>query len=195
MDGIHDENGTVGSQSVGTAARWHDGPSVKQRTAVEHLVRDLLDQLAPERPPARANQPAPTVQRLRSPRRCILQATGSAVSVSWFPGPDEDAPLGELRVIEWRGVVARPGSANRATGQAVPLSEVVLRPVAVDDATWGWRADDGVVCDTATLAARCRALVASGVAPAVVAPAAVAPAVVALADRRETSARGHWPGV
>jgi hypothetical protein len=159
MDGMpstQDGHETVASD----AARWHDGPTVKQRTAVQHLVRDLLDSLAPERPPARGNPPPSAVQLLRSPRGCILQATARAVSVSWFPASPSEVALGELRVIAWDGVVSRPGSANRAKHEAVPLTEVVLRPKEVDGA-WAWRSTEGAVCDTATLAARCYALLAS----------------------------------
>ena len=151
---MHNEN----SPSDDTSARWHDGPSTKQRTAVQRMVRGLLDSLAPERPPARAGKPQPEVQLLRSARGCILQTDVRAVSVSWFPVTESSAALGELQVIVWDGVVARPGSANRATSGAVSLGETLLRPAEVEGEAWVWRTADGAVWDTPTLVARCHAL-------------------------------------
>jgi hypothetical protein len=127
---------------------------------VQHLVRALLDNLAPERPPARASRPLADVQLVRSPRGCILQATTRAVSVSWFAASASEPTLGELQVILWDGVVSRPGSASPATGGASPLWEVLFRPREVVGESWGWATADGVVSDTATLAARCHALLA-----------------------------------
>lgn len=151
---------THAPHATDSAARWHDGPSSKQRTAVQRMVRTLLDQLAPERPPARAGLPQPPVQLLRSPRGCILQTNTRAVSVSWFPVSDSAATLGELHVIVWDGVVARPGSANRATSGAVSLGETLLRPEAGPDDAWLWRGVDGEGWSTEALVARCHALLA-----------------------------------
>jgi hypothetical protein len=135
------------------------------------MVRGLLDSLAPERPPARAGRPQPELQTLRSARGCILQTDTRAVSVSWFSVADSAATLGELQVIVWDGVVARPGSANRATSGAVSLGETLLRPAEVEGDAWAWRATDGAVWDTPTLVARCHALLAADAGPTLAAPA------------------------
>ena len=115
-------------------------------------------------PRRESGQPGPEIRLLRSPRGCILQAAARAVSVSWFPPPDHGAALGELQVIVWRGVVTRPGSANRATSEAVALQETLLEPDGVGDEAWVWRTADGAVWETGALAARCHALAADAAA-------------------------------
>jgi hypothetical protein len=105
-------------------------PSAKQRTGVQHAVNKLLDALAPERAPARLGAPEPALQRIRSPRGCILQGPTQAISVSWFPTTTTEASLGELQVMGWRGVVSRPGSARRGTG-AEAMWRTELHPVEV----------------------------------------------------------------
>jgi hypothetical protein len=160
MDEARDGSGAIDDPG----GRRYDEPTLKRRRAVQHMVRRLLDSLAPERPPGRSGQPEPEIRLLRSPHGCILQAAARAVSVSWFPPPDHGAALGELQVIVWRGVVTRPGSANHATSQAVLLREAVLQPEAVDGEAWVWRTADGAVWDTGALAARCHALAADAAA-------------------------------
>jgi len=155
---MHEDNG----KTTQTAGYARYGSTVKQRTAVQHIVRRLLDDLAPERQPARG-APAPSaVQRHRTPRGCILQGATGAVSVSWFPATVNEETLGELQVVVWRGVVARPGSANRAQGSAVALTELVLRPEegaeGAEGDAWCWRAEDGRAFEPEALAERCRAL-------------------------------------
>lgn len=162
-------NENSGTTADASAARWHDGPSTKQRTAVQRMVRTLLDSLAPERPPARAGQPHPDVQLLRSPRGVILQTGTRAVSVSWFAVSDSAATLGELQVIVWDGVVARPGSANRATSGASALGETLLRPAVGEGDAWAWSTADGTLWDSPTLAARCHALLDDDASPTLVA--------------------------
>lgn len=137
------------------AARWSEWPTIKQRTGVQHAVARLLDALAPERPPARGAEHPSTLQRLRSPRGCILQAPTRAVSVSWFPSASTDTTLGELQVINWQGVVSRPGSARREAGGAVSVWQTVLQPVATSADSWEWRDADETTYDTAALVARC----------------------------------------
>lgn len=131
-------------------------PTMKQRTGVQHAVRDLLDALAPERPPARgAEPPATDVQRVRSPRGCILQGTAWAVTVSWFPPAADEPDLGALHVMSWQGVVSRPGAARRTAAAAQALSEDVLRPFESATDGWSWRAGDGTVLGSRALAERC----------------------------------------
>lgn len=133
--------------------------TTKQRSAVQREVQRLLDDLAPERPPARHDAPTPAVRQHRFPGRCILQGDARAVSVSWFPEGYDATSLGEMLVIAWRGVVSLPGSAHRATGPAEVLTEALLRPTEGATGEWEWhQASDGQVLSTAALAGYCREL-------------------------------------
>ena len=150
--------------SADASAAWNAPPSVKERAGVQRAVDRLLDALAPERTVTRAPRLPLPVERYRTPRGCILQAPGAAVSVSWFPDAATDAAFGELQVIAWRGTVSRPGSAHRDPGGATIARELMLRPetgevpTAGGAAEWVWRADDGTRYDTDTLATHCLAL-------------------------------------
>jgi len=146
-----------GNEAVdGLRTEWIDPPTVKARNAVQHAVGRLLDALAPEKPPARGAAPAtPTVQRLRSPRGCILQAATHAVSVSWFPASTTELSLGELQVITWRGTVSRPGATRRPGQHAEVVKQEVLRPVEVAPDAWQWRGEGNALYDTAALTAKC----------------------------------------
>jgi hypothetical protein len=151
---MDDANDTAHTAGWGLGDDW---PTARQRVTVQQAVGALLDLLAPERAPARGGAPAPPVQRLRSPRGCILQGTERAVTVSWFPAAATDGILGELQVITWRGVVSRPGSASRSPGGAVAVRQSVFHPVAGPRDEWVWRGADGTVYDTTALAAACQA--------------------------------------
>lgn len=155
MDVMDDEESVGGA----TASRWEDRPTAQQRTGVQHAVNALLDALAPERPPARGGETMPDVQRVRTPRGCILQGATRAVSVSWFPPGASDLQLGELQIVTWSGRVARPGAA-RAPGAgsgAETLAQEILTP-ALADGTWEWKATDGARYTREALAARCEAM-------------------------------------
>ena len=145
-------------ESVGdtTASRWEDRPTAQQRTGVQHAVSALLDALAPERPPARGGETTPDVQRVRTPRGCILQGATRAVSVSWFPPGASDLQLGELQVVTWSGRVARPGAARApgAGSSAETLAQEILTPALADGGAWEWKASDGARYTREVLAAR-----------------------------------------
>ena len=81
----------------------------------------------------------------------------AAVSVSWFVEGGANAPLGELQVIVWSGVVSRRGAAANPEGAKV-VRELVLHPIEAPSDGSVWRATDGSEFDTAALAARCIAL-------------------------------------
>lgn len=148
-----DEMGAV------TAARWEDRPTAQQRTGVQHAVNALFDTLAPERPPARGGEVVPEVQRVRTPRGCILQGAARAVTVSWFPPGASDLQLGELQIVTWRGRVARPGAAARAPGAgAETLAQEILTPTFADGGAWEWKSVDGARYTRDALAARCEAM-------------------------------------
>jgi hypothetical protein len=138
-------------------APWTASRSAKEKNVVQRAVTALLDQLAPERVLKRGDQILAAVEQHRTPKGCVLQAPTAAVSVSWFADAGKDAPLGELHVIVWQGVVSRRGRAAVPEGAKV-VKELVLRPIEspLDDLVW--RATDGTEYDTAALAARCIAL-------------------------------------
>ncbi len=138
-------------------ARWTASPSAKEKNVVQRAVTALLDQLAPERVLKRSDQLKAPVEQHRTPNGCVLQAPTAAVSVSWFAQAAKDAPLGELHIIVWSGIVSRRGKAADPEGAKI-VKELVLRPIEVPLHDRVWRAVDGTEFDTSALAARCIAL-------------------------------------
>ncbi len=136
---------------------WTAPPTAKAKNTVQRSVTALLNELAPERVVKRVTQLPGPVEQHRSPTGCVLQAAAAAISVSWFATASNDATLGELHVIVWRGIVAQRG-ANQDRKGATIIREIVLRPIepAVDECVW--RATDGTQYDSAALAAKCLAL-------------------------------------
>lgn len=159
------------STSTTTPARptlaWAERPTIAQRTAAQQAVARLFDLLAPQRPPGRRDEPAPVMQRHRSPTGCILQGPERAVSVSWFADSVNDLTLGELQLITWQGQVARPGAPRRPGVVATTVRQEALTPV---DGGAGkgllWRDAAGATYDAEALAARCHALLDEGNAAA-----------------------------
>jgi hypothetical protein len=119
-----------------------------------------LDELAPERVLKRVEHIHGPVEQHRTPRGCVLQAADCAVSVSWFSDATKDSALGELRVLVWQGKVTRRGSP-RSPKNATVVAELVVHPLqaAADDCLW--QATDGARYHTASLAAKCLALLES----------------------------------
>lgn len=136
--------------------------TVKQRTAMQHEVVRLLDDLVPTKGPARRGAPGRAVQAYRWPNRCILQGRSRAVSLTWFPGGRGDTSLGELLVITWRGTVSLPGLGRGKGEEAVALAQLLLHLEATAPGTWEWRAGRDAVAGlaTAALAGYCRDQVA-----------------------------------
>jgi hypothetical protein len=132
-------------------------PSAKATSAVQRSVTALLDELAPERVLKRVTQLPGPVEQHRTPTGCVLQAAAAAISVSWFAGAGKDAALGELHVVVWRGTVTRRG-ASRSRKSATIVGEIVLRPIQPPADDCLWQATDGTQYDTASLAAKCLAL-------------------------------------
>jgi hypothetical protein len=145
------------------APPWSPGPSAKTKNAVQRSVTALLDELAPERVLKRVEHLQGPVEQHRTPTGCVLQAADCAVSVSWFPDATKDSVLGELRVLVWRGKVTRRGSP-RSPKNATVVAELVLHPLeaAADDCLW--QATDAARYDTASLAAKCLALLEGQIA-------------------------------
>jgi hypothetical protein len=139
------------------ALKWNSSPSTKTKSAVQRSVTQLLDELAPERVVKRVGELKGPVEQHRTPTGCVLQAADCAVSVSWFGDATKDAALGELHVLVWRGKVARRGSARPPKGATV-VADLILRPIDPPADECLWQANDGTRYDTASLAARCLAL-------------------------------------
>ncbi|HEV8235732.1 MAG TPA: hypothetical protein VGP84_14080 [Gemmatimonadaceae bacterium] len=124
---------------------------------MQRSVTQLLDELAPERVVKRVGELKGPVEQHRTPTGCVLQAADCAVSVSWFGEATKDAALGELHVLVWRGKVARRGSARPPKGATV-VADLILRPIDPPADECLWQGNDGTRYDTASLAARCLAL-------------------------------------
>lgn len=124
---------------------------------MQRSVTALLDELAPERVLKRVEQLPGPVEQHRTPTGCVLQAAAAAVSVSWFADDAGGAGLGELHVIVWRGTVTRRGTSRRRQAATV-VAELVLHPVEPPADDCVWQAIDGTQYDTASLAAKCLAL-------------------------------------
>ena len=154
--------------AAGTTGRhvWPAPPSQKARQDVKRAVDRLLDALAPERVMSRAPRLPVPVERHRTPRGCVLQAAGAAVSVTWFPDAATELAFGALQVTAWQGVVSRPGSAHRELAGATVTSETTLVPVGGGPDGWTWRAAEGTAYDTDALVAHCAALLEAQVTAA-----------------------------
>lgn len=133
---------------------WSAAPTAKAKNAVRRSVTALLDELAPERVIKRVEQLPGPIEQHRTPTGCVLQTTAAALSVSWFT---EEATLGEVHVILWRGTVARRGSARNKKGATI-IKELVLRPIDPPEDDCVWQASDGSQYNTASLAAKCLSL-------------------------------------
>ena len=139
-------------------------PTYRAKNAVQRSVTALLDELAPERVLRRIEQLPGPVEQHRTPNGCVLQAADCAVSVSWFPEESRGGRLGELHVLVWKGTVARRGATSAKKG-AKMLTEYVLHPIEPPVGDCLWRATDGSQYDTASLAAKCLALLQEQVIP------------------------------
>jgi hypothetical protein len=146
-----------------SATPWTASRSAKEKNAVQRCVTALLDELAPERMLKRVERLRDAVEQHRTPSGCVLQAPTAAVSVSWFADASDEAPLGELHVVVWAGIVSRRGTPRRPEG-AKEMKELVLTPVVGPPDECVWKAADGTEYNTASLAARCLALLEEQVA-------------------------------
>jgi hypothetical protein len=131
-------------------------PSAREKTVVQRNVIALLDELAPERVLARGDRVRQPIEQHRTPTGCVLQAATAALSVSWFPDANRDAPQGELHVVVWRGIVSRRGAPPPRDGATI-VREFVFYPIVPPSGQSVWRTRDGGEYDTATLAAKCLA--------------------------------------
>ena len=140
-----------------SAPSWSASPTAKARNSVQRSVTALLDELAPERVLKRVEQLQGSIEQHRTPTGCVLEAETASVSVSWFADASKDAVLGELHVVVWRGKVARRGATLKRKGATI-VAELVLRPLEPPTNDCLWQAVDGTRYDTASLAAKCLAL-------------------------------------
>ena len=135
-------------------------------------VTAILDELAPERVVKRTDE-LQEVRQYRTPSGCVLQAPECAISVSWFDDASTDAPLGELHLVIWNGMVKRRGSINQGKGGTI-VSDLIFRPSVPakklaeigelppsqpvpDIVTWT-AAHDGAEYATTEIAQKCMAL-------------------------------------
>jgi hypothetical protein len=132
---------------------WSASPTAKAKNAVQRSVTALLDELAPERVLKRVEKVPGSIEQHRTPTGCVLQAETGAVSVSWFAEPGNDAVLGELHVIVWRGTVTRRGGPRSRKGATI-VAELVLRPIEPPSENCVWQATDGQRYDTEALAGK-----------------------------------------
>jgi hypothetical protein len=143
--------------------------AARHRTAIQHEISRLFDDLAPLAVPGRRAAPEVTVATHRWPNRCILQGPTHAVSLTWFAGTRDDESLGELLVMTWRGRVSLPGSASRERDEAEVIVEETLHPAWTLAGGWGWRAEgsvgDDAVRSTDDLIAECRRALEAGALP------------------------------
>ena len=140
-----------------SGSAWSPSSTAKARNAVQRSVTALLDELAPERVLKRVEKLPGTIEQHRTPTGCVLQAAEAAVSVSWFADGSSDVALGELHVVVWRGTVQRRGAPPSRKGATI-VSELVLRPIEPPAGDSVWQGTDGARYDTASLAAKCTAL-------------------------------------
>ena len=145
------------------APQWNTSPTTKAKNAVQRSVTALLDELAPERVLKRVEALKGPVEQHRTPNGCVLEAATAAVSVSWFAEPSNDAAFGELHVVVWRGKVARRGAAQSRKGATI-VAELVVRPIEPPSNECLWQGPDGAQYDTASLAAKCLALLEAQIA-------------------------------
>jgi hypothetical protein len=130
--------------------------SVQQRMSAQRELARLLNKLAEDLTAAAAATPALGLKLYRSPGRCVMQGSARAVSVSWFPTSFADTTVGDLQVIEWRGVVSLPGTRYKGERGATVIEARVFRPVCSAAGEWCWeRADGDLVCTTGDLAFGC----------------------------------------
>src|SRR5258705_13529121 len=97
-------------------APWTASRSAKEKNIVQRAVTALLDQLAPERVLKRGDQILAAVEQHRTPKGCVLQAPTAAGRAAWFDDAGKGAPPGGLHVVDWGGVVSRPGRAGSSWG-------------------------------------------------------------------------------
>ena len=141
----------------GTEVRWSSSPTAKTRNLVLRNVTAILDELAPERVVKRTDE-LQEVRQYRTPSGCVLQAPECAISVSWFDDASTEAPLGELHLVIWNGMVKRRGSINQGKGGTI-VGELVFRPShpAPDIVQWK-AAHDGTDYATTEIAQKCMSL-------------------------------------
>jgi hypothetical protein len=147
----------MGDPTESQSAQRNTPPTPKERNAIQRVVTTLLDALAPERATVRTERLPVPIEQHRTPSGCVLQAATAALSVSWFSDSANDAGLGELQIVLWRGVVSRRGAGAGREG-AVVVRELTLRPVEPPPDATSWRDSDGTIFAAEGLPAFCLGL-------------------------------------
>jgi hypothetical protein len=130
--------------------------TTQQRASAQRELKRLLETLAEELATAAADAPHLGLKLYRAPGWCVMQGDVGALSVSWFPRQFEETSIGDLQVIEWRGIVSLPGARRRAEGGATVVEARVFHPVCTAASQWGWQMVDGErIYTTDDLVLRC----------------------------------------
>ncbi|HEX5437372.1 MAG TPA: hypothetical protein VFW98_09430 [Gemmatimonadaceae bacterium] len=128
--------------------------TAQQRASGLRELDRLLDALAQELATISASAPGLGLKLYRSPGRCVMQGSVGALSVSWFPSAFEEAAIGDLQVIEWRGIVSLPGGAPTAGRHATIVEAGILHLVWTAASEWAWQQDDDQSPHSSTKLAR-----------------------------------------
>jgi hypothetical protein len=131
--------------------------TAKDRSGAQRAVNQLLDELAPERTIRRAERAPVPVEQYRTPNGCVLQASDTALSVSWFADSPDGGRLGELHVLVWHGIVSRRGSPSQREGASM-VREEVFHPIERSQDACAWRGADGTTYDNDALVAHSLAM-------------------------------------
>ncbi len=130
----------------------------RQRTSVHREIDRLMQELARGFVAMTAAAPERGLTIQRAPHRCILQARGTAVTVSWFPATYPERSLGELQVMAWRGVVSVPGGTHRAREGASVIESNIFQLIWTADAELRWQlGEQDASMSTEQLVERCLA--------------------------------------
>lgn len=131
--------------------------TAQHRASAQREVEKLVDKLSADLPSLLNEAGEATMKMNRAPGRCVMQGTGGAVSVSWFPAQFDETSAGELQVIEWRGLVTLPGSAPKPDAKATIVEVSLFHLVrGAGPNEWTWQGDkEPTAFETEGLAQRC----------------------------------------
>ncbi len=131
--------------------------TAQHRASAQREVEKLVDKLSQDLPLLLNDAGEANMKMNRAPGRCVMQGTGGAVSVSWFPAQFDETSAGELQVIEWRGLVTLPGSAPKPDAKATIVEVSLFHLVrGAGPNEWTWQGDkESKAFETEGLAQRC----------------------------------------
>ena len=125
---------------AGTAGRGASLSSFKIATAAQREVAALMGGVEKGADEIRAAFRDLEVEVRRAPDRCVLQAGGVGLSLSWLHRP-VTSDEGALLMMEWDGTVTFPGERARRGCHASVASEQLLHLETIAWPAWNWTAD------------------------------------------------------